>query len=60
MKWGILSTGNIAKKFAREHDIPRYYDSYKALVNDPDVDAVYVATPNTLHYEERKGCGIRI
>ena len=55
-----MATGNIAKKFAREHDIPRYYDSYKALVNDPDVDAVYVATPNTLHYEERKGCGIRI
>ena len=30
----------------REYDIPRYYDSYEALVNDPDVEAVYVATPN--------------
>ena len=45
-----------AKAFAREHDIPRYYDSYEALVNDPDVEAVYVATPNSLHYENCRLC----
>ena len=84
MKWGILATGNIAKKFAstinqmskeneqleavgsrnienakafaNEHDIPRYYDSYEALVKDQDVEAVYVATPNTLHYENCRLC----
>ena len=27
------------------------YDSYEALVNDPNVDAVYVATPHRFHYE---------
>ncbi|MFQ8900954.1 MAG: Gfo/Idh/MocA family oxidoreductase [Lachnospira eligens] len=37
-----------AKAFANEHDIPRYYDSYEALVKDQDVEAVYVATPNIL------------
>ena len=37
------------KAFAMENDIPRYYESYEALVKDQDVEAVYVATPNTLH-----------
>ena len=31
-----------AKAFANEHDIPRYYDSYEALVKDQDVEVVYV------------------
>ena len=38
------------------HDIPRYYESYEALVKDQDVEAVYVATPNTLHYENCRLC----
>ena len=29
----------------------RAYDSYEALVADPDVDVVYVATPHALHHE---------
>ena len=45
-----------AKAFAREYDILRYYDSYEALVNDSDVEAVYVATPNSLHYENCRLC----
>lgn len=45
-----------AKAFAREYDIPRFYDSYEALVNDSDVEAVYVATPNSLHYENCRLC----
>ena len=40
-----------AAAFAREHGIPRAYGSYEALFDDPDVDAVYVATPHTLHAE---------
>lgn len=28
----------------------RSYDSYEALVADPDVDVVYVATPHSLHH----------
>lgn len=78
MKWGILATGTIAKKFAatvcqmntaeetlaavgsrsldsaktfaEEYEIPAYYDSYEAMLRDPNVEAVYIATPNHMHY----------
>lgn len=77
MKWGILATGTIARKFAQTiaqmedealvavgsrsaegarafaslFDIPRAYDSYDALAADPEVECIYIATPNALHYE---------
>jgi predicted dehydrogenase len=38
-----------AQAFARDHAVPRAYGSYEDLVNDPDVDAVYVATPHPWH-----------
>lgn len=38
-----------ARKFASKHDIPRVWDSYKALIADPDLDAVYNPLPNSLH-----------
>ena len=84
MKWGILATGTIAKKFAstveqmgaegeqlvavgsrhlesaqafaQQYGIPRCYDSYEGLAADPEVEAIYIATPNTLHYENCKLC----
>lgn len=37
--------------FAREHSIPRSHGSYEALLADPEVQAVYVATPHVLHAE---------
>jgi predicted dehydrogenase len=40
-----------AEEFAREHGINRHYGDYEALLADPVVQAVYVATPNTLHAE---------
>ena len=84
MKWGILATGTIARKFAstvaqmsaegeqltavgsrrmesaeafaQQYGIPRCYDSYEALAAAPEVEAVYIATPNTLHYENCRLC----
>ena len=38
-----------AEGFARAFDIPRVHRSYDALVDDPEVDVVYVATPHHLH-----------
>jgi len=43
--------GSLAADFARRHGVPRWYDDAKALVNDPEVDAVYVATPPGVHLE---------
>lgn len=40
-----------AHEFARKHNIARVLDSYDALVNDPELDAVYNPLPNSLHCE---------
>jgi D-xylose 1-dehydrogenase (NADP+, D-xylono-1,5-lactone-forming) len=40
-----------AEEYARENQIERAYGSYDALLNDPDVEAVYVSLPNSLHIE---------
>lgn len=39
-----------ADAFADRFDIPRRYASYADLASDPDVDAVYVATPHSDHH----------
>lgn len=44
-------TGHLAKDYAQRHDVPRWYDDAEALIRDPDVDAVYVATPPSSHKE---------
>lgn len=82
IRWGILSTGRIARKFAETilsmsdaalaavgsrsqeaadafgaaYHIPHRHASYEALAADPDVDAIYVATPHTLHMENALLC----
>ena len=38
-----------AEAFAREHGIARPHGSYRDLVQDPEVDAIYVATPHPQH-----------
>ena len=40
-----------ADAYAREWEIERAYGSYDALLEDPDVDAVYISLPNTMHCE---------
>lgn len=41
-----------AEEFAERFDIPNHYDDYQAMLTDPDVDAVYIATPNALHADQ--------
>src|SRR5258706_11466720 len=38
-----------AEAFARDYGVPRAYASYEELVRDPDVEVVYIATPNSAH-----------
>ena len=40
-----------ADVFGDMYDIPRRYDSYEGIINDPDVDVVYVATPHPMHHD---------
>src|SRR3970282_2259826 len=40
-----------AQEYAREWELERAYGSYDALLEDPDVEAVYISLPNTLHCE---------
>ncbi|WP_010531715.1 Gfo/Idh/MocA family protein [Lentibacillus jeotgali] len=75
VKWGILSTANIAQtqlipaiersnnaevtaiasgsgkasEVARESGIPKAYDCYEKLFDDPEIGAVYIPLPNHLH-----------
>ncbi|MFZ7943641.1 Gfo/Idh/MocA family protein [Neobacillus sp. 19] len=42
-------TGALAKDYAERHNVPKWYDDADALINDPDVDAVYIATPPSSH-----------
>ena len=40
-----------ADAFARQYGIPRAYEGYERLLEDGEVDAVYVATPHTMHFQ---------
>jgi 1,5-anhydro-D-fructose reductase (1,5-anhydro-D-mannitol-forming) len=40
-----------AEDYARRHGVPRVHDTADALIQDPEVDAVYIATPPSSHLE---------
>ena len=43
--------GDLAADYARRNHVPRWYDDADELIGDPEVDAVYVATPPDSHRE---------
>ncbi len=40
-----------AKAFAQEYGYQRVYETYEELMNDPDVDMLYIGLPHPQHYE---------
>jgi predicted dehydrogenase len=40
-----------ARRFARVHQVPTAYGGYQALLDNPEIDAVYIATPHSCHFE---------
>lgn len=43
--------GDLAKDYAKRHEVPKWYDDADSLIGDEDVDAVYIATPPSSHKE---------
>ncbi|SFK01342.1 Predicted dehydrogenase [Marinilactibacillus piezotolerans] len=43
-----------AQDFASEYNVPKAYGHYEALCFDPDIDIIYLATPNSHHAENIK------
>lgn len=41
-----------ARDFAQQHGARAAYDDYEALLRDPEVTAVYIATPNAMHADQ--------
>ena len=44
-------SGEKAKKFASKYNVKRWYDSYEKLLEDEEIEAVYIPLPNHLHLE---------
>ena len=40
-----------AEAYAREHGLARAHGSYEALLEDDEVDAIYIPLPNGMHHE---------
>ncbi len=49
-------TAGSAEAFAKEFGAKRAHPSYEALAKDPEVDAIYIATPHVLHRDNALMC----
>ena len=45
-----------AQAFAEQYASEKTYTSYEDLVNDPQVDAIYIATPHRFHFDNALHC----
>lgn len=43
--------GALAQDYAQRHGVPRWYDNANDLIHDPEIDAIYIATPPSSHKE---------
>jgi predicted dehydrogenase len=42
---------SLAEDYARRHNVPRFYLDVEDLINDPEINAIYIATPPGSHKE---------
>jgi predicted dehydrogenase len=42
---------SLAEDYAKRHAVPKWYSNADDLINDPDVNAIYIATPPKQHEE---------
>ena len=47
---------NKAVDYAKEYNIPKAYGSYQEMLQDNEIDAVYIATPPKFHYQQVMMC----
>ncbi|WP_026699808.1 Gfo/Idh/MocA family protein [Salibacterium aidingense] len=45
----VASGSGKAAELARQYDIPKAYENYEELLDDPEIDIVYIPLPNGLH-----------
>lgn len=43
-----------ANELAEKFDVKKTYTDFGAMLQDPEIDVVYVASPNSLHFEQSK------
>lgn len=43
-----------AETFAQKYGAKKAYQGYQAMFDDPEIDAVYIATPHNFHFENAK------
>lgn len=48
--------GDLAEDYAKRHNVKKWYDDADALIQDPEVDVVYIATPPAYHMEYALRC----
>ncbi|MCX6169515.1 MAG: Gfo/Idh/MocA family oxidoreductase [Ignavibacteriales bacterium] len=41
--------GKLAEDYSIRHNVPKWYDDANELINDPNIDAVYIASPPSSH-----------
>jgi predicted dehydrogenase len=52
---GIVgSSPERVREKARAHPLPEPYDSFEAMLADPDVDVVHITSPNHLHFPQAR------
>ena len=51
--WAVASRSlEKAQTFAGQFDIPHAYGSYEEMLENPEIELVYIATPHSHHYEQ--------